>query len=42
MMPTKWQGDIENGYDRWLIRGFLRCALACWQPNANLLHYYMT
>ena len=42
MMPTKWQGDIENGYDRWLIRGFLRCACACWQPNANLLHYNMS
>ena len=42
MMPTKWQGDIENGYDRWLIRGFLRCAAACWQPNANLFHYNMS
>jgi len=42
MMPTKWQGDVENGYDRWLIRGFLRCAAACWQPNANLLHFNMS
>jgi len=42
MMPQKWQGDVEGGYDRWLIRGFVRCAAACWQPNANFAHFNMT
>jgi hypothetical protein len=42
LMPWEWQGKTENGYDRWLIRCMLRCALACWQPNANMWLTNMT
>jgi hypothetical protein len=32
----KWQGDIENGYDRWLARVMCRGNLVCWEPNSNI------
>jgi len=35
LTDAKWQGDIVNGFDKWLSRCLLAGNFVCWQPNAS-------
>jgi hypothetical protein len=32
-----WQGEVVNGYDKWLARILTAGNFICWQPNASIL-----
>jgi len=32
----KWQGDLPNGYDRWLARIMVKGNFICWKPSSSM------
>jgi len=38
LTPFVWQGELANGYDKWLARILVAGNLVCWKPNANLFN----